>query len=308
MNGINPNTGYGFWKRFRPDPKAPADALSNTPLGSILQSPSATVTMFRPRKPALRDSAADKRVIAAPVVDFNKHILGGWMIGDWMKRFVWILAVPVLLSSLSFCQAESSASATASSDSKSSDSGQPERMFFPRDTLWGWAQFDLAPPHNEIDPNICAGNAGQYGGVNAPCSMFARYMLSGMLEVRPFGRGQLRRFMVFGAPTFLFGKTIPQTLYTWSPDAIGIEHSLGRRNLYRQGIRVSRDPAFPLRPPRRPRYLSWHRRPGQQRSLGTLHDGGRTKVFRHPAMVIPVTQRCDGGISQHTGSGGILYN
>ena len=98
--------------------------------------------------------------------------------------------------------------------------GAEERMFFPKDMFWGWAQFDLAPPHNEIDPNICAGNAGQYGGVNAPCSMFARYMLSGMLEVRPFGRGQLRRFMVFGAPSFLFGKTIPQTLYTWSPDAI----------------------------------------------------------------------------------------
>ena len=44
--------------------------------------------------------------------------------------------------------------------------------------------------------------------------MFARYMISGMLEVRPFGRGELRRFMVFGAPAFLFGKTIPQTLYT----------------------------------------------------------------------------------------------
>ena len=43
----------------------------------------------------------------------------------------------------------------------------------------------------------------------------------------PLGRGELRRFMVFGAPTFLFGKTIPQTLYTWSPDAIGIEHSWG---------------------------------------------------------------------------------
>jgi hypothetical protein len=100
-------------------------------------------------------------------------------------------------------------------------------MFFPSDALWGWAQLDLAPPHNEIDPGICAGNAGQYGGVNAPCSMFARYMISGMLEVRPFGRGQLRRFMVFGAPSFLFGKTVPQTLYTWSPDAIGIEHSWG---------------------------------------------------------------------------------
>jgi hypothetical protein len=100
-------------------------------------------------------------------------------------------------------------------------------MFFPRDMLWGWAQFDLAPPHNEIDPNLCAGNAGQYGGVNAPCSLFARYMLSGILEVRPFGRGPLRRLMVYGAPTFLFGKTIPKTLYTWSPDAIGIEHSWG---------------------------------------------------------------------------------
>jgi hypothetical protein len=104
-----------------------------------------------------------------------------------------------------------------------------ERMFFPRDMLWGWAQLDLSPPHNEIDPNLCAGNSGatQYGGVNAPCSLFARYMLSGILEVRPFGRGPLRRFMVFGAPTFLFGKNLPKTLYTWSPDAIGIEHSWG---------------------------------------------------------------------------------
>ncbi|MGH9498935.1 MAG: hypothetical protein ACRD3L_07305 [Terriglobales bacterium] len=102
-----------------------------------------------------------------------------------------------------------------------------ERFFLPKDTLWGWAQFDLAPPHNEIDPNLCAGNAGTYGGVNALCSEFARYMLSGLLEVRPFGKGQLRRFMVWGQPSFLFGKTIPQTLYTWSPDAIGIEHSWG---------------------------------------------------------------------------------
>jgi hypothetical protein len=100
-------------------------------------------------------------------------------------------------------------------------------MFFPRDTFWGWAQFDLAPPHNEIDPNLCAGNVAQNGGLQDQCSLFARYMLSGMLEVRPFGRGPLRRLMIFGAPTFLFGKTLPKTLYTWSPDAIGIEHSWG---------------------------------------------------------------------------------
>jgi hypothetical protein len=102
-----------------------------------------------------------------------------------------------------------------------------DRMFFPKDMFWGWAQVDLAPPHNEIDPNLCSANAGQYGGANAPCSMFARYMISGMLEVRPFGQGVLRRFMLFGAPSFLFGKNVPQNLYTWSPDAIGVEHSWG---------------------------------------------------------------------------------
>ncbi len=102
-----------------------------------------------------------------------------------------------------------------------------ERFLLPRDTFYGYAQFDLAPPHNEIDPNLCAANAGSFGGQNAPCSEFARYMLSGLLEVRPFGRGPLRRFMVFGQPSFLFGKNIPQTLYTWSFDAIGIEHSWG---------------------------------------------------------------------------------
>lgn len=105
--------------------------------------------------------------------------------------------------------------------------GIEDRLFFPHDMFWGWAQFDLAPPHNEIDPNLCAATARDFGGANAPCSMFARYMLSGMLEVRPFGRTQLRRFMLWGEPSFLFGKNVPQALYTWSPDAIGIEHSWG---------------------------------------------------------------------------------
>jgi hypothetical protein len=121
----------------------------------------------------------------------------------------------------------SSLSVDTSSQGSWHDASPTDRMFFPRDMFWGWAQLDLAPPHNEIDPNLCAGNAGQYGGANAPCSMFARYMLSGILEVRPFGRTILRRFMVYGAPAFLFGKTVPKTLYTWSPDAIGVEHSWG---------------------------------------------------------------------------------
>jgi hypothetical protein len=113
-----------------------------------------------------------------------------------------------------------------------------DRMFFPRDTLYGYAQFDLAPPHNEIDPNLCAATAGNFGGVNAPCSEFARYMLSGLLEVRPFGRGLFRRFELFGEPRFLFGKNIPQTLYTWSFDAIGIEHSWGAGIYLGKGFEV----------------------------------------------------------------------
>jgi hypothetical protein len=146
-----------------------------------------------------------------------------------MKKWPWILAVPVLISLAGAQVTASSSSQGTSSQGSWNNSGQDARMFFPRDMLWGWAQLDLAPPHNEVDPNLCAGNSGaaQYGGANAPCSMFARYMLSGILEVRPFGKGVLRRFMVFGAPTFLFGKNLPQTLYTWSPDAIGIEHSWG---------------------------------------------------------------------------------
>jgi hypothetical protein len=143
----------------------------------------------------------------------------------WMKTLAWILVFPVLISAWAAAQSAPPASDRVVNDRVVNDG--EDRMFFPRDMFWGWGELDLAPPHNEIDPNLCAGNAGQYGGVNAPCSMFARYMLSGMLEVRPFGRGQLRRFMVFGAPSFLFGKTVPQTLYTWSPDSIGVEHSWG---------------------------------------------------------------------------------
>jgi hypothetical protein len=137
-----------------------------------------------------------------------------------MKKFMGMVVIAVWMSVLGGAQSAQPATA-------SSSGGSQERMFLPHDTFWGWAQFDLAPPHNEVDPNLCAANVAQNGGLQDPCSLFARYMLSGMLEVRPFGRGPLRRLMIFGAPTFLFGKTLPKTLYTWSPDAIGIEHSWG---------------------------------------------------------------------------------
>jgi len=116
---------------------------------------------------------------------------------------------------------------TVSNAQSSIPHGTPERMFLPRDPFWGYAQFDLAPPHNEIDPNICRADAGNFGGVNAPCTAFARYMLSGYVEARPFGRGEFRRFLLFGEPRFLFGRNLPQTLYTWSFAGIGVERSWG---------------------------------------------------------------------------------
>jgi hypothetical protein len=107
---------------------------------------------------------------------------------------------------------------------------QPEqRLFFPKNWYWGWAQFDIAPPHNEIDPNMCAANAGapQFGGVNAPCSAFARYQISGNIEIYPIGRTIARRLMVFYEPNFLFGNNLPQVRYTWSWTGIGMEVKWG---------------------------------------------------------------------------------
>ena len=130
-----------------------------------------------------------------------------------MKHLLWV-AVCVGLSCVCFAQ----------------EGNVPEeqsKMFSPRDMLWGYAQFDIAPPHNEPDPNMCAANARQYGGADAPCNLFARYMLSSYVEVHPFARTQLRRLMFFGMPNFLFGKNVPQALYTGSLDAIGWERAWG---------------------------------------------------------------------------------
>lgn len=104
---------------------------------------------------------------------------------------------------------------------------ESNRLFFPKNFIWGYGQFDIAPPHNEPDPNLCNAAAGQFGGKDAPCNAFARYMLSGYVEVRPFAKTPLKRLFFFGEPRFVFGKNIPQTLYTWAWDGIGWERSWG---------------------------------------------------------------------------------
>jgi hypothetical protein len=139
-----------------------------------------------------------------------------WLEDAAMKRWsclFLLLVVPCLL----MAESETTPTQPAASD----------RLFFPRDAIWGYGQFDIAPPHNEVDPNLCRADSGQYGGVNAPCNAFARYVISGKVELRPFGRTALRRFMLFVDPTFLFGKNVPQTLYTWSMKPIGVDRTWG---------------------------------------------------------------------------------
>ena len=159
-----------------------------------------------------------------------------------MKRLLlalFLFVFPIVLvaqDSESATASKSAADSKLATDSTQAAESQPttspkpapeERMFFPKDWYWGWAQFDLAPPHNEVDPNLCAANAGQYGGKNAECSAFARYMISGTIELRPFGQTWLRGFVAFFDPTFLFGKTVPQYNYTWSWSGIGMEYAWG---------------------------------------------------------------------------------
>ena len=103
-----------------------------------------------------------------------------------------------------------------------------ERWWFPQGNwIYGFAQFDIAPPHNEPDPNLCAANSGDFGGANASCNAFARYLIWGQVTVRPFGKTALRRLKLFWNPTFVFGNNVPQYKYTWSMDGIGWERQWG---------------------------------------------------------------------------------
>lgn len=102
----------------------------------------------------------------------------------------------------------------------SSKNAYPGPLLFGKGFLRGYADFELAPPHNEPDLGRC----------NQPqptCSAFARYMASSYIEFQPFARTPLRHAYVFFAPRFFFGDNIPQVSYTYSAAPLAWERLLG---------------------------------------------------------------------------------
>ncbi len=159
-----------------------------------------------------------------------------------------------------------------------------ERWWLPQGNwIYGYGEFDFAPPHNEPDPNFCAADAGNYGGANSQCNLFARYLLGGQVWVRPFGKTALRRVKIFWNPTMAFGKNVPQYLYTYSWQGIGMENQwgadvyLGRRFDFRvtQQFLFERFGSRPLGPA----YLGPNGPWGRFFTIGVRKYFGNPKVF-----------------------------
>jgi hypothetical protein len=104
------------------------------------------------------------------------------------------------------------------------------RMFFPHNWLRGYADFSVAPPHNEPDLGRCSQSHAVIvaaGGASSNCNAYARYLLGGYLEIQPFGKTLARHLFVFFTPTFSFGNNVPQFKYTASMAGIAFERAVG---------------------------------------------------------------------------------
>ena len=153
--------------------------------------------------------------------------------------------------------------------------------FLPHEMLRGFTDFEYAPPTNEPDLGRCLASTGALQGAHAQCADFARYMLSGYLEVQPFGRTPLRRLYFFAQPRFSFGATVPQISYpqTFAPIAcenfmgFGVELSRSFEPARRAAHRVLDGPLYRLSGPRgsrhcRPLRTIRHRRRALEVRLG----------------------------------------
>jgi len=103
--------------------------------------------------------------------------------------------------------------------------GSPQ--FFPKGWIRGFTEFSVAPPHNEPDLNRCLPSSGQFGGVGAQCSAFARFVGGGYIEFQPLGARGFRRMFLFADPRFFLGSNVPQLHYSFSAAPMALDRSLG---------------------------------------------------------------------------------
>jgi len=104
------------------------------------------------------------------------------------------------------------------------------RTLFPHNWVRGYTDFSFAPPHNEPDLGRCSPSSTvikSAGGASSTCNAYARYLLSGYLELQPFGKTFARHAFVFFTPTFSFGNNVPQFKYTASMAGIAFERAVG---------------------------------------------------------------------------------
>ena len=151
-----------------------------------------------------------------------------------IREMVWMLAAllavagrPALAQDAVETASTHAAAASASPFPAPSSWGVPEdKTFFPHDWVRGYTDFSFAPPHNEPDLGRCAPVSATVGATST-CNAYARYLLSGYLEVQPFGRTFARHVFVFFTPTFSFGNNVPQFKYTASMAPIAFERAVG---------------------------------------------------------------------------------
>jgi hypothetical protein len=137
--------------------------------------------------------------------------------------------IVLLLSALLTVSALTAHSQTSVMDSGRSPAAATEsRTFFPKNWIRGYADFAVAPSHNEPDLGRCAfPQPANAGGAASLCTAYGRYLLSGYLEFQPFGRTPARHLFLFFEPKFSFGRNIPQLTYTASMLPIAFERSVG---------------------------------------------------------------------------------
>ena len=137
--------------------------------------------------------------------------------------------ITILLTALLTVFALASRSQTRTLDtSHAAKPPEQTRTFFPHNWIRGYTDFSVAPSHNEPDLGRCAfPQPASAGGAASLCTAYARYLLSGYVELQPFGRTPARHFFLFFEPKFSFGRNIPQLTYTASMLPMAFDRSVG---------------------------------------------------------------------------------